>query len=92
MEWYRIQQREFAMLLSYRQRVDRIRSENQLEEAMSKKKKKKTMNSPPKPRNWLAVQAFRRKAGAIKDKKKEAQKKACRKKDRPFHCFWELVF
>jgi len=54
---------------------------------MSKKKKKKTVNSPPKPRNWLAVQAFRRKAGAMKNKKKEAQKKACRanqKNDRPF--------
>lgn len=51
---------------------------------MSKKKKKKAVNAPPKPRNWLAVQAFRRKAGAMKNKKKEAQKKACRKKNKPF--------
>ena len=51
---------------------------------MPKKKKKKVISAPPKPRNWLAIQAFRRKAGAMKNKKKEAQKKACRKKDRPF--------
>jgi len=42
-----------------------------------KKKKDKTKQ----PRNWLAVHAhFKSSAGAMKDKKKEADKKACRLK------------
>ncbi len=30
-------------------------------------------------RNWLAVHAHQRKGGAMKDRKKEANKNACRK-------------
>lgn len=33
-----------------------------------------------KTRNWVAVAAHFRKAGAMKDRKKEASKKACRGK------------
>ena len=33
-------------------------------------------------RNWLAVHAHRRKGGPMKDRKKEADKKVCRKKIR----------
>jgi len=33
-------------------------------------------------RNWLAVHAHQRKGGPMKDRKKEADKKACRKKIR----------
>lgn len=44
---------------------------------------KKKKSQIPKVRNWLAVQAFNRKAGPISDKKKERSKKACRKKYRP---------
>lgn len=33
-------------------------------------------------RNWLAVHAHQRKGGAMKDRKKEADKKACRKRVR----------
>ena len=43
---------------------------------MSKKKKK----TEPKERNWIAVHAFNRKGGAMKNNKKERNKKACRKK------------
>jgi hypothetical protein len=43
---------------------------------MPKKKKKK---KPKKPRNWLAIWAWFRKAGAMKDRKKEANRKKCRK-------------
>ena len=31
-------------------------------------------------RNWLAVHAHQRKGGAMKDRKKEANKNACRKR------------
>jgi len=41
-------------------------------------KKKKTRT--PKPRNWLAVHAFNRKGGAMRDKKKQINKTACRGK------------
>ena len=34
--------------------------------------------SPQRRRNWLAVQAHHRKGGAFKDRKKEADKNACR--------------
>jgi hypothetical protein len=40
----------------------------------SKKPKKKI-----KGRNWVAVAAHFRKGGAMKDRKKEANRKACRK-------------
>jgi len=43
-------------------------------------KKKKT--NTPKPRNWLAVSAHFRRAGAMKNRKKAANKKACRGKVR----------
>jgi hypothetical protein len=43
-----------------------------------KRRKTKT----PKARNWIAVHAHFRKAGAMKDRKKDANKKACRKKIR----------
>ncbi len=33
-----------------------------------------------KVRNWIAVSAHFRRAGAMKDRKKEADKKKCRKK------------
>ena len=33
-------------------------------------------------RNWLAVHAHQRKGGPMKDRKKEADKKACRQKIR----------
>ena len=33
-------------------------------------------------RNWLAVHAHQRKGGPMKDRKKEADKKVCRKKIR----------
>lgn len=40
--------------------------------------KKKTTKTP-KPRNWLAVRAYQRSgAGTHKDKKKAANKRACR--------------
>jgi len=38
------------------------------------KKKIKTI----KPRNWLALHARRRRGGPMKDRKKAANKKACR--------------
>jgi len=43
-----------------------------------KKRKTKT----PKARNWLAVHAHFRRGGAMKDRKKEANKRACRQKVR----------
>jgi hypothetical protein len=43
-----------------------------------KKKKAKTL----KRRNWIAVAAHFRRAGAMKDRKKAANKKACRVKVR----------
>ena len=33
-------------------------------------------------RNWLAIQAHQRKGGPMQDRKKEADKNACRKKVR----------
>ena len=44
---------------------------------MSKRK-----TNAPKPRNWLAVHAFNRKGGPMKNKKKIANKRLCRKKVR----------
>jgi hypothetical protein len=41
-------------------------------------KKKKT--NTPKRRNWIAVAAHFRRGGAMKDRKKAANKKACRGK------------
>ena len=43
-----------------------------------RKQRKKRQKKPRKPRNWLAVSAHFRKAGAMKDKKKEANKRKCR--------------
>jgi hypothetical protein len=43
-----------------------------------KKKNKKKQEQPKKDRNWIAVGAIQRKAGAHKDRKKERNKKACR--------------
>ena len=43
-------------------------------------KKKKAMT--PKRRNWIAVSAHFRRGGAMKDRKKAANKKACRGKVR----------
>jgi hypothetical protein len=43
-------------------------------------KKKKT--NTPKRRNWIAVAAHFRRGGAMKDRKKAANKKACRGKVR----------
>ena len=43
-----------------------------------KKKNKKKQEQSPKERNWIAVGAIQRKAGAHKDRKKERNKKACR--------------
>ena len=45
-----------------------------------KRKKKKPQKKPKKVRNWLAVLAHFRKAGPIKDKKKEQSKTKCRGK------------
>ena len=39
---------------------------------------KKDKNSKKRGRNWLAVHAHNRKAGAMPDKKKQQNKKACR--------------
>jgi hypothetical protein len=36
----------------------------------------------PKSRNWLAVHAHMRKGGPMKNRKKEKNKKSCRKKIR----------
>ena len=36
--------------------------------------------SPERRRNWLAVHAHNRKGGAFKDRKKENNKQACRKR------------
>jgi hypothetical protein len=36
--------------------------------------------SPEQRRNWLAVHAHNRKGGAFKDRKKEDNKQACRKR------------
>jgi len=38
--------------------------------------------SKPKHRNWIAVHAHMRKGGPMKDRKKEKNKKVCRKKFR----------
>lgn len=46
-----------------------------------KKKKRKNKLKPRKPRDWLAVDAHFRKGGAMKDKKKESNKKFCRSKN-----------
>jgi hypothetical protein len=43
---------------------------------------KKRKAKAPKTRNWLAVHAHFRRAGAMKDRKKEANKRACRQKVR----------
>tara|TARA_Y100000310_G_scaffold246252_1_gene251464 strand:+ start:916 stop:1053 length:138 start_codon:yes stop_codon:yes gene_type:complete len=43
---------------------------------------KKRKSQKPKQRNWIAVAAHFRRAGAMKDKKKAANKKACRVKVR----------
>lgn len=43
------------------------------------KRKKKQKTKPKKTRNWLAVLAWFRQAGAMKDKKKEQSAKHCRK-------------
>lgn len=43
---------------------------------MKKRKKKSVV----KVRNWLAIHAWNRKAGPHKNKKKEASRKACRRK------------
>jgi len=43
---------------------------------------KKKKNQKPKSRNWLAVHAHFRKGGAMKYRKKEANKRACRQKVR----------
>ena len=40
--------------------------------------KKKKRKNQPKERNWLAVHAHFRKAGSHQDKKREANRKACR--------------
>ena len=42
------------------------------------KKKNKKKGQVPKERNWIAVGAIQRKAGAHKARKKERNKKACR--------------
>ena len=44
--------------------------------------KRKKKISTPKRRNWIAVAAHFRRAGAMKDRKKAANKKACRGKVR----------
>lgn len=44
-----------------------------------------------KERNWIAVAAFNRKGGAMTDRRKEAQRKACRKKLRPFDILVDIV-
>jgi len=43
---------------------------------------KRKKSNTPKPRNWLAIHAFNRKGGAMKNKKKIANKTLCRKKVR----------
>ncbi len=43
-----------------------------------KKKNKKKQPQAPKERNWVAVGAIQRKAGAHTDRKKERNKRACR--------------
>jgi|TARA_R110000737_G_scaffold222438_1_gene237706 hypothetical protein len=40
--------------------------------------KRKKTKLKPKSRNWLAVHAFNRKGGPMKNRKKEANKRACR--------------
>jgi len=45
-------------------------------------KKRKAKTKMPKTRNWLAVSAHFRRGGAMKDRKKAANKKACRGKVR----------
>jgi hypothetical protein len=47
-----------------------------------KKSKKTTDRAATAGRNWHAVNAHFRKAGAMKDRKKAADKKACRGKVR----------
>jgi hypothetical protein len=48
---------------------------------LKRKSSKKRVAQKPKERNWIAQKAFTRTgAGAHKDKKKEASKKACRGK------------
>jgi hypothetical protein len=47
---------------------------------MRKKRRKKKRVKPRKPRNFLAISAWFRKAGAMRNKKKERLKKLGRKK------------
>ena len=47
-----------------------------------RQKKKNKKKQLPKERNWLAVHAHNRKAGAHTDRKKERNKRACRGKVR----------
>ena len=47
-----------------------------------RKAKRKSKLKPRKQRDWLAVDAHFRKGGAMKDKKKEEAKKACRGKNK----------
>ena len=45
--------------------------------------KGREMRKAERRRNWLAVQAHHRKGGAHTDRKKEANKRACRKQVNP---------
>ena len=47
-----------------------------------RQKKKNKKNQAPKERNWVAVGAIQRKAGAHVDRKKQRNKRACRGKVR----------
>ena len=47
-----------------------------------RQKKKNKKKQLPKERNWIAVGAIQRKAGAHTDRKKERNKRACRGKVR----------
>jgi hypothetical protein len=47
-----------------------------------RQKKKNKKKQLPKERNWVAVGAIQRKAGAHTDRKKERNKRACRGKVR----------
>ncbi len=49
--------------------------------AKTKKKRNKKKTGPSDPRDWFAVHAhFRRSKGPMKEKRRDARKRACRKK------------
>ena len=64
------------LLQSHQQQIVEVTMTNK------RQKKKNKKNQAPKERNWVAVGAIQRKAGAHVDRKKQRNKRACRGKVR----------